>query len=72
MGDRNWKRDRRSPHPHGKQEKTPPKERTISPPPHKCRREEQDGERLKGPVHHSRVLTMPYVTSEDAMSKALN
>ena len=40
VGDRNRKRDRRSPHPHGEQEKTPPRERTVSPPPHKSKREE--------------------------------
>ena len=44
----------------------------VTLPPYKSKREEQDGERLKGLVHHSRVLTMPYVTSEDAIGKALH
>ena len=72
VGDKNQKKDRRSPPPYGEQEKTPLRDKTVSPPPHKSKREELDGERLKGPIHHSQVHATPYVTNEDVMSKALH
>ena len=50
MDDKNRKRDRRLPYPCGEWEQFPHRERTISPPHHKSRREEQDREKLKGPV----------------------
>nr|POE88554.1 hypothetical protein CFP56_48649 [Quercus suber] len=47
LNDRNRKRDRRSSPPHGKQEQSPHKERIVSLPHHKNRREEQDKEKQK-------------------------
>lgn len=53
-------------------EKSSLREKTVSLPPYKSRREEQGGKRLKGPVPHSQVFVTSNVSSEDAMSKALH
>ena len=49
----NKKRARRSPPFLWGMREESPRERTVSPPPRKSRREEQDGDRFKGPVPHS-------------------
>ena len=53
VGDMNKKRARRSPPFLWGMREESPRERTVSPPPRKSRREEQDGDRFKGPVPHS-------------------
>ena len=78
LDDRNRKRDRRSPPPHGERKQSPHKERIVSPPHPKNRRGEQDREKHKGPIPQhssapsSRVPTVPKVSSDDAMGKTLH
>lgn len=65
LENRNKKRDRISTHPHGEREQSPYREKVVSPPHHKSRRGEQDGDNFKGPipqclsVSHSQVPVMP-------------
>lgn len=77
LGDKTKKRERKMIHPHGEREQTPHRERIVSSPPRKNRREEQERERHRSPVSQHMMVSnsqIPVTLSTsvcDAMSKNL-
>ena len=77
LGDKTKKRERKMIHPHREREQTPHRERIVSSPPRKNRREEQERERHRSPVSQHIMVSnsqIPVTLSTsvcDAMSKNL-